>query len=240
MSRVVRVRDLDLGELEQMLGVVFRDRSLLDHALTHVSAAKGVEKRLASYQRLEFLGDRVLGLTVAAMLFRSFPEAEEGDLSRRLAEMVRRESCAEVAAAWNLGRFLRLGTGEAASGGRKKDAILADICEAVIGAVFLDAGFSAASACVERAWQPRMLNPLRPLRDAKTALQEWAQARGLPTPLYREVSRTGPDHAPDFEIAAEVQGLISALGSGPSKRLAEQAAAVKFLMREGVWPDGQT
>lgn len=237
MSRVVRIRDLDLGELERTLGVTFADRALLELALTHVSAAKGDHVRLHSYQRLEFLGDRVLGLAVSSMLFRTFPEAEEGELSRRLAELVRRESCAEVAAHWNLGKFLRLGSGEAQSGGRKKDAILADICEAIIGAVFLDAGFAAASACVERAWRERMLKPHRPLRDAKTVLQEWAQARGLPTPIYREIGRSGPDHAPDFEIAAEVQGLEPASGSGRSKRLAEQAAAVAFLKREAVWTE---
>jgi ribonuclease-3 len=235
MSRVVRVKDLDLAELERTLGVGFLDRGLLEQALTHVSAAKGARIRLDSYQRLEFLGDRVLGLAVSDMLYRTFPDAEEGDLSRRLAELVRRESCAEVAIDWNLGRFLRLGAGEAQSGGRKKTAILADICEAVIGAVFLDQGFAAATGCVERAWSGRMLKPHRPLRDAKTVLQEWAQARGLPAPLYREIGRSGPDHAPDFEISAEVQTLSPALGRGPSKRLAEQAAAVVFLRREGVW-----
>ena len=235
MSRIVRIRDLDLGELEVTLGVSFKNRALLDKALTHISAAKGETARLGSYQRLEFLGDRVLGLSVAAMLFQAFPLNDEGDLSRRLAELVRRESCAEVAIMWNLGKFLRLGQAEAQSGGRKKDAILADICEAVIGAIFLDQGFAAASECVERAWRPRMLKPNRPLRDAKTVLQEWVQARGLPTPVYREVGRTGPDHAPDFEIMAEVETLAPAIGAGPSKRLAEQAAAVQFLLREGVW-----
>ncbi len=237
MSRVVRVRDLDLSELETTLGVVFKDLNLLEMALTHVSAAKGDHVRLQSYQRLEFLGDRVLGLAVSAMLFRAFPDAEEGELSRRLAEMVRRESCAEIAIDWNLGKFLRLGIGEAQSGGRKKDAILADICEAIIGAIFLDSGFNTASACIERAWRGRMLKPHRPLRDAKTVLQEWAQGRGLPAPIYREVNRSGPDHAPDFEILVEVQEWPPSQGAGRSKRLAEQAAAEAFLSREGVWRD---
>ncbi len=240
MSRVIRIKDLDLGELENTLCVEFRDRNLLQQALTHVSATRGEQARLESYQRLEFLGDRVLGLTIAAMLMRNFPSAEEGELSRRLAELVRREACAEVAIEWNLGKFLRLGVGEAQSGGRKKDAILADICEAVIGAIFIDSGYMAASSCVERTWAARMLKPQRPLRDAKTALQEWAQGLGLPAPVYREVGRSGPDHAPDFEISAEVQGLSSARGSGRSKRLAEQAAAVIFLQREGVWADNES
>jgi ribonuclease-3 len=239
MSRVVRIKDLDLGELEDTIGVRFTDRSLLEQALTHVSATKGDLARLESYQRLEFLGDRVLGLSVCTMLYAEFPKADEGDLSRRLAELVRRESCSEVAKYWNLGKFLRLGNGEAQSGGRKNDTILADICEAVIGAVYLDQGFDAASACVERAWGERMLKPHRPLRDAKTALQEWAQAQGLPAPLYREVGRSGPDHAPDFEISAEVLGLQAAQGSGRSKRLAEQAAADAFLRREKVWTESE-
>ena len=238
MSRVIRIRDLDLGDLEAVLGVAFKDRTLLERALTHVSAARSGEARLDSYQRLEFLGDRVLGLAVAGMLYRAFPDAEEGELSQRLADLVRRETCAEVAIEWTLGAFLRLGPGEAQSGGRKKAAILADICEATIGAVYLDGGFDAARDLVERTWKPRMLNPVRPLRDAKTALQEWAQAQGLPAPLYREIARSGPDHAPDFTIAAEVETLQPASGSGSSKRLAEQAAAVSFLKREGVWSEG--
>ena len=235
--RVTRVRDLDLGELEQTLGVVFADRSLLERALTHISAARGDELRLDSYQRLEFLGDSVLGLCVASMLFAAFPAALEGELSRRLAELVRRESCAEVAMAWNLGRFLRLGKGEAQSGARKNATILGDVCEAVIGAVYLDRGYDVAAACVRRGWHERMLNPHRPLRDAKTALQEWVQMKGLPAPTYVEVSRSGSDHAPAFEISAEVQGLTATTGTGGSKRLAEHAAAVEFLKREGVWSD---
>ncbi len=221
-------------ELETSLGHPFTDFGLLERALTHLSAVKPADARHLSNQRLEFLGDRVLGLAVTSMLYKSFPYAEEGELSRRLAELVRRETCAAVARDWKLGSQLNLGTGEAQSGGRDKDAILADACEAIIGAVFIDAGFEAASLLVERTWRPRMLSPARPLRDAKTRLQEWAQGHGLATPVYREVARSGPDHQPLFVIAAEIAGLEPAEGQGASKRLAEQEAAQIFLKREGL------
>jgi len=224
----------DTARLEAALGHRFADPSLLATALTHMSAE---DSRLASYQRLEFLGDRVLGLSVAELLFRQFPQSEEGNLSRRLADLVRKETCAEVALGWNLGQFMRLGEGEILGGARKNKAILADACEAIIGAVFIDGGYEAARALVERAFGERMLKPVRPLRDAKTALQEWAQGKGYPTPTYSERGRSGPDHAPVFVVAAKITGLADAEARGPSKRLAEQAAAETFLKREGLWND---
>lgn len=224
----------DTARLEAALGHRFADQSLLATALTHMSAE---DSRLASYQRLEFLGDRVLGLSVADLLFRQFPQSEEGNLSRRLADLVRKETCAEVAEGWNLGQFMRLGEGEILGGARKNKAILADACEAIIGAVFIDGGYEAARALIERAFGERMLKPIRPLRDAKTALQEWAQGKGYPTPTYSERGRSGPDHAPVFVVAAKITGLADAEARGPSKRLAEQAAAETFLRREGLWND---
>lgn len=223
----------DHSALESRIGHVFADRALLELALTHVSHSNG---RGPSYQRLEFLGDRVLGLAVSAMLYRAFPEEEEGKLSRRLAELVRKESCADVAREWGVGAFLRLGDSEAQNGGAEKTAILGDVCEGVIGAVFLDAGYSAATGVVERAWEAHMRAPRRPLRDAKTTLQEWAQARGLPTPTYAIAARTGPDHAPKFVISVAVDGFAPAEASGGSRRAAEQAAADVFMRREGVAP----
>lgn len=225
------------GALEAGLGHVFADRSLLERALTHISGATSKEGRLGSYQRLEFLGDRVLGLAIASLLMETYPTADEGEMSRRLAELVRAETCAEVAAAMDVGPYIRLGAGEASSGGRRKAAILADVCEAVIGAVYLDAGYAAAAGLVERFWRERLLAPRRPLRDAKTELQEWAQGRGLPAPLYREVARSGPDHNPQFTVAVTVDGVDEAEGSGRSKRAAEQAAAELLLQREGVATD---
>ena len=135
---------------------------------------------------------------------------------------------------WGVGAVLRLGEGEAQTGGANKSAILGDICESLLGAVFLDAGYGAAEALVRRFFSEKMLNPLRPLRDPKTALQEWAQARGLPTPVYRQVGRSGPDHAPVFSIEVSVNGFEPALAEGSSKRFAEQASAQNFLEREGV------
>ena len=226
----------DLADLEASIGYRFARRDLAVAALTHVSSVTGGNVRAASYQRLEFLGDRVLGLAVSAMLYAEFPQAAEGELSRRLADLVRRESCAEVALAWQVGPHVRLGPGEVQAGGRGRQAILADVCEAIIGAVFIDAGFQAASDLVRRAWQHRMLAPRRALQDPKTALQEWAQARGKPTPVYSETERSGPAHAPRFTVTVTVEGLDSADGFGTSKRLAEQAAAETFMRREGFGP----
>ena len=143
--------------------------SLLERALTHISALKG-QSRVGSYQRLEFLGDHVLGLAISEMLFDAFPKADEGELSRRLADLVRRETCADVARAIDLGAALRLGASEIRAGGRSRIAILADVCESLIGAVFLDGGYDAAKALVERFWAERMRKPARPLRDPKTVL----------------------------------------------------------------------
>lgn len=224
------------GTLETTIGYRFTDAGLLDHALTHISAVTGPRDRAGSYQRLEFLGDHVLGLTVSDMLFREFPKADEGELSRRLADLVRKETCADVAFALDLGAAVRLG-GSEAQAGRRSAAILADVCEALIGAVFLDGGYAAAADFITRFWRERMLTPARPLRDAKTILQEWAQGHGLPTPAYREVARTGPHHDPEFRVAVELPAFAPAEGMGRSKRAAEQAAAAAMLAREGVSPD---
>ena len=219
----------DFVALEQSIGYRFVDRALLRLALTHTSARAN---RLESNQRLEFLGDRVLGLAVADMIYRAFPTASEGELSRRLAELVRRETCAEVASTWGVSDHVVLGEGEAQSGGARKAAILADLCEAIIGAAFLDGGFESAAAVVRAAFETRMTQTTRAPRDPKSALQEWAQARGLPTPAYRLRLRSGPDHAPSFSIGVHVDGFVEAVGEGGSKRIAEQAAAEAFFARE--------
>jgi ribonuclease-3 len=225
------------AEFEERIGYRFKDTALLEQALTHISALAGARNRAGSYQRLEFLGDHVLGLIVSDMLFRAFPRADEGEMSRRLADLVRKEACADVARSIDLGAAIRLGASESNAGGRNRTAILADVCEALIGAVFVDAGYPAASVLIERLWGERMRTPARPLRDAKTILQEWAQARGLPTPTYREVERKGPDHNPEFRVAVELPDRASAEGLGRSKRAAEQAAAAAMLARDGVKAD---
>jgi ribonuclease-3 len=226
----------DWGALEERIGYRFNDRSLLERAMTHISALSG-GSRTNSYQRLEFLGDHVLGLVISDMLYKAYVKANEGELSRRLADLVRKEACAEVAKAMDLGPALKLGSSESHAGGRLRTTILADVCESLIGAVFLDGGYTAAEALIDRFWKERMLTPLRPLRDPKTMLQEWAQARGLPTPAYRELARTGPHHKPKFRVAVELPDRPPAEGSGTSKRAAEQAAAAEMLLTVGIAPD---
>jgi ribonuclease-3 len=225
------------ADFEDHIGYSFNNPALLEQALTHISALSGSRNRAASYQRLEFLGDHVLGLVVSDMLFSAFPKADEGEMSRRLADLVRKEACAEVARSIELGAAIRLGASENNAGGRARTAILADVCEALVGAVFIDGGYAAASELIGRLWEPRMRAPTRPLRDAKTMLQEWAQARGLPTPAYREVERKGPDHDPEFRVTVELPDRTPAEGLGRSKRAAEQAAATAMLASEGIKAD---
>lgn len=222
-----------LGELEARIGHRFADPGLLPLALTHVSRAGG-SGRLGSYQRLEFLGDRVLGLAVADLLYRTLPEGDEGELSRRLAGLVRRETCAAVAVDWGVGPHLNLGPGEVQNGGRRNQTILADACEAILGAVYLDAGFEAAKAVVRAAFRPEQETAAPRGRDAKSALQEWAMARGLAIPVYEVVERSGPDHAPVFRMSVVIEGIEPGHGTGSSKRLAEQDAAQSVLARDGI------
>ncbi|HZS63205.1 MAG TPA: ribonuclease III [Xanthobacteraceae bacterium] len=225
-----------MSAVEERIGYRFKDAGLLECALTHISALTA-RNRAASYQRLEFLGDHVLGLVVSDMLFRAFPKANEGELSRRLADLVRQETCADIAKQLELGAAVRLGPSEASGGGRTRVAILADLCESLIGAVFLDGGYKAAAELIDRLWDQRMRTPVRPPRDPKTVLQEWAQGRGLPTPAYRELQRSGPHHNPEFRVAVELPKLTPAEGTGRTKRAAEQAAAAAMLTREGVRTD---
>lgn len=235
-GRKAKAQRASLEEIEARIGHVFSDKGLLARALTHPSAVSGIEKRSGSYQRLEFLGDRVLGLAVAAMLFEALPEDDEGTLSKRLSDLVRAETCAEVAAALGLGDGVHVGPTESQTAVGRRPGVLADLCEAVIGAIHLDAGWPAAEAFVVRNWRDRLSANASPLRDAKSALQEWAQGRGYATPVYRVVSRTGPDHAPIFTMAVIIPGLADGTGEGAAKRQAEIAAATAVLVREGVWP----
>ncbi len=226
------------GELEARLGYNFADPDLLEQALTHSSAVAPAKRTARSYQRLEFLGDRVLGLVVADLLHRNLPGANEGELSRTLNTLVRKETCADVARGLDLGSVIRVGDSEARSGGAYKDAILADVCEAVIGAVYCDGGLREAYRLVERLFGGMIGQANTGRADAKTVLQEWAQARGLEPPVYAEVGRGGPDHAPIFTIAVQLSGFDSEQAEGPSKKIAEHKAAEQFLIREKVWETG--
>jgi ribonuclease III len=212
--------------LARRLGHAFFRPELLTRALTHPSLGGPGNP---DNQRLEFLGDRVLGLVMAEALLAADPDAPEGRLAPRFNALVRRETCAEVAAEAGLGEALRLGRSEKLSGGRRKAALLADAVEAVIAAVYLDAGFPAARDLVLRLWGDRITRVEADARDAKTALQEWAQARGLPPPDYAEAARAGPAHAPRFTVEARLATGAAARAEAGSKRAAEQAAAAALL-----------
>ncbi len=217
----------DLGPLEEKLGHRFSDPELLKRALTHASATSTL-----SNERLEFLGDRVLGLIVAETLHARHASESEGALTVRFHALVRAEACARVAEAVNLPAYIKL-AGTGFDSARARAAILSDVCEAVIAALYLDGGMATARAFIARYWAEMFDDPGQgaELRDAKTRLQEWAQGRGLPTPTYRELARTGPAHAPHFTIEASVEGEAPQTGQGGSKREAEQDAAAKLLTR---------
>jgi ribonuclease III len=227
-----------LKDLEARIGHDFSDPALLKLALTHSSARAGARPD-EDNERLEFLGDRVLGLAVAELLAASFPKAREGELALWFNQLVRAETCADIAQKWDLGDFIVMSGGEAGSGGRRKKTILANTCEAVLGAVFADGGYEAAKRVVRAFWEPQFgsINCAAP--DAKSVLQEWAQGRRLPLPRYLEVAREGPDHSPRFTAEVQIEGMAPERGQGANKREAEQAAALAMLLREGVWRAAQ-
>lgn len=218
----------ELNALENRLGHRFGDPALLVRAVTHSSMSSPTR---SDNQRLEFLGDRVLGLVMAEALLGADKAATEGQLAPRFNALVRKETCAEVAREIDLGAGLKLGRSEMLSGGRRKQALLGDAMEAVIAAVYVDGGFEAAKELILRLWGDRVTRVEADARDAKTSLQEWAQARGLQPPKYETVSRSGPDHAPVFTIAATLENGESDQATAGSKRLAEQAAAKVLLDR---------
>lgn len=213
--------------LEAALGYGFSDRSLIERALLHRSACKGNDP---GYERFEFLGDRVLGLIVADMLLKAFPDEAEGSLARRLNALVRMETLAEVAGSLGIGAYVTLGPSEETSG-RSNPSILSDVCEALIGALYLDGGLDAARAFITRHWSERLNRSDKPPRDAKSSLQEWAMSRRFDLPLYEEVSRSGPAHSPVFRMRVKVGKFTPEEAEAPSKRQAEQKAAKALLKR---------
>jgi len=218
----------DPAGLEDALGHRFENPQLLTQALTHSSAARD---RLDANERLEFLGDRVLGLVLAGLLLEVFPGEKEGAIAYRFSALARSESLARVAQEIDLARHIELSSSEEGAGGRENAGILADCCEAVIAALFLDGGLEAAETFIRRYWRPLMDENPAPPKDAKTMLQEWAQAQGLPLPEYRVTKEEGPAHAPLFTLEVTVHEMKPATGQGPSKRAAEQNAAEAFLAR---------
>ncbi len=221
--------------VEKVLGHTFSDRSLLDRALTHASYGGGQSNVTSTYQRLEFLGDRVLALSIATMLMERFPRSDEGELARRLNHLVRADTCADVARRLGLQHHVRTDDLDMRQETRAARAVLADVCEAVIAALYLDGGATVADQFIRSHWQGRMEEEDAGRRDPKTALQEWAHAQNKATPVYKEIDREGPDHAPEFTISVVVDGLDEARATGKSKRDAQQAAAQALLIREGIW-----
>lgn len=218
----------DLHGFEIRLGHAFHTPELLVQAVTHSSISSATRP---DNQRLEFLGDRVLGLVMAEALLTADAVAAEGQLAPRFNAMVRKETCADVARDIGLGDVLKLGRSEMMSGGRRKEALLGDALEAVIAAVYLDAGFDAARALITRLWAKRIATVKEDARDPKTALQEWAQARGMTPPRYTEKARTGPDHQPIFTVEVRLDNDETETASAGTKRAAEQAAARTLLAR---------
>jgi ribonuclease III len=219
----------DPEQLEDRLGYRFENRRLLREALTHGSTT--VRRRGRTNERLEFLGDRVVGLAVAELLIHRYPHEPEGALSPRLSVLVSEPTLADAARELGLGSWLEVARSEEAAGGRRRPAILADAFEALIGAVYLDGGWEVAAELVHRWIAPRLETMALPPRDAKTALQEWTQSRGLGLPDYRVIATSGPAHAPTFRVAVSLADLGSATATGASKRAAEQAAAEQLLAR---------
>lgn len=214
--------------LQNLIGYQFADAALLDEALTHPSLTGA---SAYNYQRLEFLGDAVLGAAIAAVLYAQFPGALEGELAKRQASLVRGSTLTKLATQLQLGEAARFAKGERESGGAQTASNLEDLLEALIGAIYLDGGFNVAAKVVERIWSDVIANPPGTLQDNKTRLQELAQGQSMPVPHYEEMGRTGPAHAPEFTIKVTIESGESATGTGASRRKAEQVAAAALLQQ---------
>lgn len=232
MSQSGALSEEDHKRLTQIIGYAFTDRQRLERALTHSSARAPGH---GNYERLEFLGDRVLGLVIAEQLFSLFPTAREGELSVRLNQLVSAETCAAVSDELQLHAFIRTGTDVKNVAGKRMANVRADVMESLIAAIYLDAGLDAARTFILDKWGERAKASAGVRRDAKTELQEWAHARTGEAPAYAIVDRSGPDHDPVFTVRVAIKGVADATGKGRSRRAAEQDAATGILEREGVW-----
>ena len=232
MSRNSALSLTERESLEALVGYVFENKDRLDRAITHSSArvSKG-----SNYERLEFLGDRVLGLCIAELLFTTYRAAGEGELSVRLNQLVSAETCAEVADEMALHRFIRTGADLKRITGERMKNVRADVVESLIAAIYLDGGLEAARGFIVRQWTERATRPEPMRRDAKTELQEWSHQKFGFAPNYRVEDRSGPDHAPQFTVVVEIAGIEPETGVDRSKRAAEQVAARRMLEREGIW-----
>jgi ribonuclease-3 len=233
MSRGKALTEAEREALERLIGYSFKDGERLERAITHSSARIA---KAGNYERLEFLGDRVLGLCVAELLFSTFRTAAEGELSVRLNQLVSAETCAEISDEIELHKYVRTGADLKKITGQRMKNVRADVVESLIAALYLDGGLEVARSFVLRYWTDRATasGPMR--RDAKTELQEWAHQKFGFAPNYKVLDRSGPDHAPEFTVVVEISGIAPERGTDRSKRAAEQVAAQKMLEREGVWP----
>ncbi len=227
-----RFTEQEYQAIAALLGYTFRNRDLLKAALTHGSSRKG--KLATTYQRLEFLGDRVLGLVIAEELYVRNPRKAEGPLAQNFSLLVRAEACADAARDLGISEHIRVGQKEKAQGMTTQTLILGDVMESILGAMYLDSGLEPARALIMRLWERRLSNRTKLVKDAKSYLQEWALAQAKAIPAYRIVSRDGPDHSPQFTIAVTVDGFPEAFASAQSKRIGEQLAAEAFLRRESI------
>jgi ribonuclease-3 len=213
-----------LENLEKEIGHVFKNRDYLEKAVTHSST--GHDK---NYERLEFLGDRVLGLIIAQILYQKFPQEDEGDLAKRLSALVQGVTIARIAAHINLGSYVLFSDAERQAGGAANENILADVFEAVIGALYLDSGFEKCQNLIERLWADNFFEMKAPPRHPKTIVQEWAQGSGLPLPEYKIIGQRGPDHMPEFDVRLVIKGYPEIVAQGGSRQEAEKNAAQKFI-----------
>lgn len=230
-AKTPRLSDASLDALQSRLGHVFKSRQLLDTAMTHPSALSSGNNARHSNQRLEFLGDRVLGLVISERLYERRPSEREGALAPRLNRLVNKSACADAARRMGLGDYLILGHSERDHGGAEKEGILGDLCEAVIAALYLDGGLKVTRQFIERAWAEQFANPKARVKDTKSLLQEWAQHHGFALPRYETLGQTGPDHAPTFKVRVQVGPDNMETGEGPSKQDAERAAATALYNR---------
>lgn len=226
--------ELPFEELEKRIGYKFSNHQMLEHALTHTSV-RNRKKSQSHYERLEFLGDRVLGLCVSTMLFQKYNNANEGELSLRFNALVRGSTLVEISDQIKLHEFIRTGDDLKTITDKRMQSIRADVIESLIASIYLDGGLDPAYEFIQKFWSDRLDDSKNARRDSKTELQEWAHARGLDTPRYTQKERIGPDHEPEFTVSVKVKGKIACDGKGSSKRIAEQAAAKQMLLREGVW-----
>ncbi|AKH99875.1 ribonuclease III [Hoeflea sp. IMCC20628] len=235
MKRATKKQAEIVVRVQDRIGHVFANPVRLERALTHASIRNPAG---GNYERLEFLGDRVLGLCVAELLFSQFSEASEGEMSVRLNQLVSAQTCGEVADELGLHEFIRTGADVKKMTDKRMANVRADVVESLIAAIYLDAGLEAARAFIHKNWKTRALADDAARRDAKTELQEWAHARFGVTPVYKVTDRSGPDHDPVFKVDVQVDGTEPASGESRSKRAAEQVAATALLEREGVWQSG--